>query len=124
MSDAAALPKLIAAIEAGDVDAARACYHPGAVIWHNNDQVEQTVDENLRVLGWLVRTFPGRVRYTEVQRLVDGDREVEQHVLEITKEDGSVVRIPACIVVTVDADGLVTRLDEYLDSASFAALLS
>jgi ketosteroid isomerase-like protein len=124
MPEAPALTKLISAIEAGDVEAARACYHPDAVIWHNNDEAEQTVDENLRVLEWLVRTFPGRVHYTEVQRLAAGEREVEQHVLEVTKEDGSVVRIPACIVVTVDGDGLVTRLEEYLDSASFGPLLT
>jgi ketosteroid isomerase-like protein len=31
------------------------------------------------------------------------------------------LEVPACLVVTV-ADGLITRLDEYLDTATFAHL--
>ena len=47
--------RLMAAIARGDVAAVRDIYAPGATIWHNNDGKEQTVDENLAVLGWVVR---------------------------------------------------------------------
>ena len=35
------------AIERGDIVAARACYSDDAVIWHNFDNKEKTVDENM-----------------------------------------------------------------------------
>jgi len=120
---AAAVDRLIAAIEAGDVDAARAAYHPDARIWHNDDQAEQTVDENLAVLGWMGRHLPG-LRYTEIRRHVAGDVCVEQHVLEIpVPGEDEPLRIPACLVVTVGGDGLITRIEEYLDSVHVAPLL-
>lgn len=119
---AASVARLIAAIEAGDVDAARAAYHPDARIWHNDDQREQTVDENLAVLGWMGRHLPG-LRYTEVRRHVAGDRCIEQHVLEVPMPDrDEPLRIPACLVVAVGEDGRITRLEEYLDSAHVAPL--
>jgi ketosteroid isomerase-like protein len=38
------------AIEAGDIETVRAIYAPRAVIWHNDDLVEQSVPDNLKVL--------------------------------------------------------------------------
>jgi len=61
MSDALVIAeKFFRAIEAGDVDAIRAIYAPDAVIWHNNDQLEQSVDDNLRVLGWVAKNLKNR----------------------------------------------------------------
>jgi ketosteroid isomerase-like protein len=111
---------LFAAIEKGDLDAVRACSVPEARIWHNYDGVEQTLDENMQVLGWLVSTFPTR-SYDEVRRHEFDGGFVQQHVLRLTKADGTVVPLPACMVVAV-ADGKITRIDEYLDSAHAAAL--
>lgn len=48
------------AVEAGDVEAIRAIYAPDARIWHNHDGVEQTVDENLRVLAWVAKHLINR----------------------------------------------------------------
>lgn len=112
---AAAVDRLLAAIEAGDVDAARAAYAPHARIWHNFDGLEQDVDENLRSLAWMVRRFAGR-RYVDVRRVPFAGGLVQQHVLELTRADGAVVRMPAMLRLEV-ADGLVTRVEEYLDPA-------
>ena len=43
--------RLVAAIEAGDVESVSGIYADDAVIWHNTDQVEQRPAENLLVLG-------------------------------------------------------------------------
>jgi ketosteroid isomerase-like protein len=124
MSDAAEMIELarrfVGAIERGDTDAVRACYHPDARIWHNNDGVEQTVDENLRVLTRMVRALPSR-RYdvSRLDALPDGF--VQQHVLRADLPGGGTWELPACLVVRVQ-DGLVVRLDEYLDSAHVAEL--
>ena len=111
---------IFVAIEKGDVDAVRATYAPGAVIWHNFDEVEQNVEDNLRVLGWMSGAFTER-RYEVVFRKEWDDGFVQQHVLHLTKKDGTTIALPACIVAKC-ADGKITRIDEYLDSAQAARL--
>jgi uncharacterized protein len=114
--------RLIAAIEAGDFDAFLACYAPGAVIWHNNDNVEQSPTTVVKVLGWLRKRVDG-LRYEELRVQPTPSGYVEQHVLRGTARDGSALEVPACLVVTV-VDGLITRLDEYIDTAGVAHLSS
>jgi ketosteroid isomerase-like protein len=112
--------RFLGAIQAGDAEAVRACYAPDAKIWHNNDGVEQTVDQNLRVLAWFARTLPDR-KYNVVRREALSDGFLQQHVLEATLPDGTAWSMDACVVVRM-RNGLITRLDEYLDSARAAAL--
>ena len=112
--------RFMAGIESADVEAVRACYAPDAVIWHNNDRIEQTVEQNLKVLSWFARKLPGR-RYRVVRREALKDGFLQQHVLEATLPDGAAWSMSACVVVRM-CDGLVIRLDEYLDSAEAAAL--
>ena len=45
--------QLFSAIIRGDVETVRGIYAPDAVIWHNDDGLEQSPERNLRVLGWL-----------------------------------------------------------------------
>jgi len=112
--------KFVGAIQAGDPETVRACYAPDAKIWHNNDGVEQTVDQNMRVLGWFMRTLPDRkYRVIRLEALPDGF--VQQHVLEATLPDGTAWAMDACVIVRMK-DGLIVRLDEYIDSAKADAL--
>ncbi len=111
---------LFAAIEAGDTDRVREIYPPGAVIWHNNDEREQTVDQNLAVLRWVCDNLADRA-YEDVVRREHDWGFVQQHVLRFTK-DGERRGVPACIVVTLDDEGRIARLDEYLDSAHVARI--
>jgi ketosteroid isomerase-like protein len=46
---------------------------------------------------------------------------LQQHVLEATLPDGSLFKMSACVVVRVE-NGVITRLDEYLDSAEASVL--
>ena len=120
MSDVLAIAeRFFRAIEAGDVEGIRAIYAPDAVIWHNNDQREQTVEENLRVLSWVVRNLKNR-HYRVTRRVAFAGGFLQQHVLEAETPNGS-FSMPACIVVEIK-DGRISRLDEYLDSAHTAAL--
>jgi uncharacterized protein len=112
--------RLIAAIVAGDVDAVREIYAPEARIWHNFDGLEQNVEENLRLLRWLVRNV-ANLRYEEVRRQRTERGFLEQHVLRGTTQDGRPIELPACLVCTVEK-GRITRIDEYLDSAHLAVL--
>jgi ketosteroid isomerase-like protein len=112
--------RLFAAITAGDTETVRAIYAEDAVIWHNNDGLEQTPDENLRVLRWVIRNVKD-LRYEEIRRHETPTGFVQQHVLRGMAPNGTALEIPACIVCTVK-DGRITRLEEYLDSAHTAAL--
>lgn len=113
--------RLFAAIEAGDIDAVRSLYSPDVTVWHNHDGLAQSIDDNLRVLGWMSKHLPG-ARYTDVRRSATDTGFVQQHVLVATSRSGREVAVPACIVADV-ADGRITRLDEYLDSAHVAQLM-
>jgi ketosteroid isomerase-like protein len=112
--------RFLSALERGDPAEVRAFYTSDAVIWHNFDDVAQTVDENLKLLGWMSRKLPQR-HYRIVRREILPDGWFQQHVLEATLPDGSPFRMLACCVVTV-RDGLISRLDEYLDPAQAAPL--
>jgi ketosteroid isomerase-like protein len=107
------------AIEDGDVGTIRDLYAPDAVVWHNYDMVEQTIDDNVRVLQWMASKVDGR-RYEEVRRVILDDGFVQQHVLR-GQAPGGRLEMPAMMRVWVAA-GRVTRIEEYLDSAQAAVL--
>lgn len=112
--------KFLGAIESGDTATVRACYADDAAIWHNNDGVTQTVEQNMAVLGWFIAKLPGR-HYRVVRRVALPDGFLQQHVLEATLPDGTRWEMPACVIVRIE-NGRITRLDEYLDSAHTKAL--
>lgn len=107
--------RFLACLERGDVDQARSFYAPDARIWHNFDELEQTVDENLKLLAWMHRKLPVR-KYRLVRREILHDGWLQQHVVEATLPDGQLFRMHACCVIQMK-DGVITRLDEYLDPA-------
>lgn len=112
--------RFVNAIQTGDVETVRDCYHPDAKLWHNTDNIEQTVDQNMKVLDWFIRTLPDRV-YRVVRREALPDGFLQQHVLEATLPDGTKWAMDACVVIKIE-NGKITRLDEYMDSAKGAEL--
>ena len=113
--------RLFEAIDADDAEALRNdVYAPDVVVWHNYDNHEQHIEENLKVLGWLHRKVAGK-RYEDVRRQVTPTGFIEQHVLRGTAPDGTELNIFACLVVTV-TDGRIARIDEYLDGNAITAL--
>jgi ketosteroid isomerase-like protein len=64
------------------------------------------------------------VKYSDVRRSVGEGFAVEQHVVTLTRPDGKSASTDVCVVLRFDEDGLITRLDEYVDSASFDSLLT
>jgi ketosteroid isomerase-like protein len=105
--------RLIAAISAADIEGVRAVYAPDAMIWHNFDEREQTVAENLVTLADLHRRATG-LEYTEIRRFPAPGGFVQQHVV-VGEAKGGPLRMPAMIRFWV-ADGRITRLEEYLDT--------
>ena len=106
--------RFFTALEAGDIDAVRVIYAPDALIWHNDDLLDQSVEDNLKVLAGLHRAVSG-LRYDVIRRAVVDDGVLQQHVLRGTLPDGSEVELHAAMYLQV-REGHITRIEEYLDS--------
>jgi uncharacterized protein len=114
--------RLTRAVADNDLDALTALYAPGSVVWHSTDQVE--------------------LKFEEVKHLVQAIREVAHCTIAVsatlttdrgfvqtqentyTFRDGTSTRFHAALVVTLDNDGRIARLEEYLDSAGLAPLIA
>jgi ketosteroid isomerase-like protein len=114
------IDRFFAAIEAGAVDTVREIYSPDAVIWHNDDLVEQGVEDNLKILAGLQRAMSG-LRYEIVRRAALPDGVLQQHILRGRLPDGSEVALHCAMYLQV-REGHITRIDEYLDSAQRTSL--
>jgi ketosteroid isomerase-like protein len=110
----------IEAILAGDTDRVIACYTDDATVWHNFDDADQTPAENCKTLVMMHRLIPG-FAYVDVRRTVLADGFWQQHVLSATTANGE-MRMPAALKITL-RDGRISRLEEYLDPAAFAAAI-
>lgn len=113
--------RFITAITRGDVDTLRSLYAPGARIWHNGPGqgggAEQGLDDNLRTLRWLSRNLDD-FRYEEIRRDPLPDGYVQRHVLRgrLNGAGHAPVEIAACLFVTVDGEGRISRIEEYSDT--------
>ena len=105
--------RLLAGIRAADESVVRAAYTPDARIWHNFDQREQSVDENLVTLHDMHRRATG-LEYTQIRRFLAPEGFVQQHVLVGDAKFGR-LEMPAMIRFWV-SEGRITRLEEYLDT--------
>ncbi|MCC2602493.1 nuclear transport factor 2 family protein [Sphingopyxis yananensis] len=107
------------AIEDGDIDTMRASFTPDAVIWHNSDERDTTVEQTAVVLTGMVARIKNR-KYADRRLQIFEGGFVQQHVLTGNRlfDDGA-VRLPCAIICQVK-HGKITRLDEYFDSAHVA----
>lgn len=112
--------RFVAAVAAGDVATVEAIYAPDATIWHNFDKVDQSRAENIRTLVGMHRAVTN-IRYEDIRRTIIDDGFFQQHVLRGTTKNGE-LDLPAVLRVYV-ADGHITRLEEYLDTAQVAAAM-
>lgn len=108
--------RFFAAVSAGDTATLTTLYAPDARIWHNDENAEETVAENLRVLRWLSRTVQD-LRYEDIRRYDLADGFAQQHVLRGHLPGHGDLEVPASLFVRV-RDGLIARIDEYVDSAA------
>lgn len=106
--------------EAGDWERFASFFGPEARIRQNVGR-EQSVAESLVTLPRL--TADGTtLRYDNARRLVGESSVTEMHDAVFTKPDGRVISLDICVVIQFDDAGLITRVDEYLDSRAAAAL--
>lgn len=115
MSDATVLDRLFDALAVGDLIAATACFTPDAKIRHSFDRLAQSPAE--AAVGWaaMIDHFPERgIADKQCQATATGF--VQQHLWTVRSAVGKRMAWPVCVVVRI-RDGLIVRLDEYLDRA-------
>ena len=103
------------------MDAMRRCYAPGALTWHNYDNVEMDVDSVVGLIGHLCSVSTSRV-YTDRRVTTVDAQAFVQHTLTASLRSGGELRMPIMMRIEVDSDGLVARREEYLDSRAFDCL--
>lgn len=123
-TDFGAVNSMLAAIEQGDMDALRRCFAPGALIWHNNDQIEQDIDTVITTMLDPVCAISTSRTYGDRRVTTVGSEAFLQHTLTITLQSGIEVRIPAIMRVAINSDGLVGRMEEYFDSRAVDPLFA
>ena len=113
--------RFLDALNAGDVEAARACYHPDAEIWHDFDGLTQTVDQNMQLMTAMGRRASRRAYVIRRLEPIEGGY-LQQHTLELTTLAGQDLVAEAVALVQVGDDGLIHRLDEWINPAPLAPL--
>ncbi len=110
------------AIEGRDADAFVAVLAPGAIVWHNHDRKEADARENMAAVGMLGQLVDGlkseQVRYAPI----DGGFVLQFVVHGTVKSSGKTFEMQNCLIVTTTDDGLISRIDEYVDPTVGAQL--
>jgi len=112
--------RFAAASRDGDAEAFRTLCAPDVATWHNFDELDVDIERSLKAGAWLRRTVPDLVS-TDIAVLPTSRGFVMQSILTGTAPGGP-LRLHSCLVVTVDDNGLVTRIEEYLDTGQTAPL--
>jgi ketosteroid isomerase-like protein len=111
--------RLLRAVEAADAEGIASCCVPDVRIWHNYDDLAVGLDEVIPLLAMLKERVPD-VRYDDVRRHPIESGYVQQHVVRGSAPSGP-LDMPACLVVHVQ-DGLIARIEEYLDRQAIEVL--
>lgn len=109
-----------AATRGDDPDEYRKICAPGAVTWHNFDELEVDTEHTIATVVWLRNKVPD-LAWHDVAIHPTPTGFVSQSIMTGSAPGGS-LRLLSCLIVTVNDEGLVTRVEEYLDSAQAAAL--
>lgn len=112
--------RFIQALNEGNSDKVRTFYAPDATIWHNYDNAFQSLDDNMKVLEWMVRKAPQRSYHVVRREIIPGGW-FQHHVVEAKLANGREMKMFACCVITLK-DGLIHRIEEWLDPAQAAVL--
>lgn len=113
--------RLFDAIEKGDAATVGQLWSDDVVVWKVADR-DRDKDRALRIITWFLDTTTDRRYEILERRLFDGGF-VQQHVLHANGRNGATIAMRVCIVIKVDTDGLIRRIDEYFDPAQIAPLL-
>jgi ketosteroid isomerase-like protein len=114
--------QLFDAIERGDYEAVESLWTQDVLVWHSGDPRDNQRARALKVIRWFMEVTATR-SYEILDRQFFEGGFVQQHVLRARRADDVSINMRVCIVIKVNADGLITRIDEYFDPVDMAPLL-
>ncbi|CAM2792513.1 DUF4440 domain-containing protein [Mycobacterium intermedium] len=122
--------RLFAAIEKTDIATVERMWSDDILVWRPGARRDDDKRRALRVIEWFISVTTER-RYEILDRQVfdngptgTGRGFVQQHVLHATGTAGQTIALRVCIVIKLDIDGFINRIDEYFDPADIAVLLT
>ena len=116
-NEANAIDRLFGSLARGDIEGIRGALSPNAQVWHSFDCIAHDRDAAVANLAQTIAAFAER-RTEDIRRQPTPAGFVQQHLFVVRKADGRQMAWPVCIVVKIE-DGLIARLDEYIDRAGF-----
>lgn len=119
--------RLFTAIENSDRATVDRMWSDDIAVWRVGARRDDDKTRALRVIDWFISATTER-RYELLDRQVfgsvlGGGGFVQQHVLHATGGAGQSIAMRVCIVIKLNASGLINRIDEYFDPADLAPLL-
>ena len=114
--------QLFDAIERGDYEAVESLWTQDVLVWYSGDPRDNQRARALKVIRWFMEVTATR-SYEILDRQFFEGGFVQQHVLRARRADDVSINMRVCIVIKVNADGLITRIDEYFDPVDMAPLL-
>jgi ketosteroid isomerase-like protein len=114
--------RLFDAIERGDYATVAGMWADDVLVWHSGDPKDNQRTRALKVIRWFMDVTTTRSYEILDRQFFDGGF-VQQHILRAQRSDGVSIEMRVCIVIKVDAKGLITRIDEYFDPSDMTSLL-
>lgn len=118
--DEAAPSRYVDGLTRGDVEQLLGCFAPGGRVWHNFDEIDLDASTLRESFAQLFEMLPER-RFTITGRYAADNGCAWQFLFEGRNKAGAAIRIPGCWVFKL-RDGLIARVEEYLDSAQVAKM--
>lgn len=115
--------RLFGAIEHSDITTVAELFSPDIAVWKSGDARDNDHARSVKIIQWFVDATVDR-RYEILDRQLFDGGFVQQHVLHARTPAGRTIAMRVCIVIKVDAYGMITRVDEYFDPAELVPLLS
>jgi len=114
--------RMFDAIQRGEIGALAALWSDDVTVWRQGGGRDRDKQRALKVIEWFVDATVDR-RYEVLDRQLFDGGFVQQHNVHASAKNGTPLTFRACLLVKVDSDGLVTRIDEYLDPADLTLLM-
>jgi len=114
--------RMFDAVQRGEIGALAALWSDDVTVWRQGGGRDRDKQRALKVIEWFVDATVDR-RYEVLDRQLFDGGFVQQHNVHASAKNGTPLTFRACLLVKVDSDGLVTRIDEYLDPADLTLLM-
>jgi ketosteroid isomerase-like protein len=114
--------RLFDAIERGDYATVDGMWADDVLVWHSGDPKDNQRVRALKVIRWFMDITAARSYEILDRQFFDGGF-VQQHILRAQRSEGASIEMRVCIVIKVNANGLITRIDEYFDPSDMRPLL-